>query len=179
MATEETCTTCATCGGEGKAARGWSGNHAPDGVTCPDCRGTVPAAAGESAEVLASARYKVTYSRPGSVVPATSTLVGAYSVDDARRRVLESMSLYEGVEIVEILGPLHPGPVPVTCTYLGEPGGPWGSAWQILADVDRNAPVLVCDVHKQPAHARVYDSETDEGTFSGPCQWHPDPDGGI
>lgn len=31
---------CYTCEATGAATRGWSGNPAPDGVTCPDCRGT-------------------------------------------------------------------------------------------------------------------------------------------
>lgn len=31
---------CYTCDSTGKAARGWSGNYATDGQTCPDCNGT-------------------------------------------------------------------------------------------------------------------------------------------
>lgn len=32
--------TCLTCDGSGGKARGWAGQPAQDGRTCPDCHGT-------------------------------------------------------------------------------------------------------------------------------------------
>lgn len=131
-----------------------------------------------AAEALTSATYRVTYTYERSIFPdSVQTTLGAYSTEDAARRVRESLRFNDGVEILDVVE-YADSRTPVACTYNGSEWGINGSAWQFpTSGVD--APSLVCDVHNVPAHGTVYDSETEDGTFHGPCQWHPEPDGGM
>lgn len=122
---------------------------------------------------LEAATYHVLYTVGDHRLP-TSDYIGAYSPEDAERRIRDRLRTYT-VTFHEITqcGKAEP----VTCTYRGPEGG--DGAWQFLDHVDRYGPVLVCDVHDFPANPCVYDSDRDvdpwvRDRFSGPCQLFPD-----
>jgi hypothetical protein len=62
----------------------------------------------------------------------------------------------------------------VNCTWTGLHND--GNPWQYRDYADPYAPMLICDVHGEPAQWQVYETGGEDDSFTGPCQWFEERD---